>query len=1001
VKKNLRQQAEKIARGKAAPAQESIEALSPEVARQTLHELGVHQIELEIQNEELRRAQAELEASKARYFDLYDLAPVGYCTISEKGLILEANLTAASLLGLKRQNLVNQLLVRFISKDDQDLYYLHRKPLFESGTPQAFELRMVKKDGTLFWVQLTASAVKGVDGAPMCYVVLHDITERKLVELYGDIGREVLQILSEPDDLKHSLRRVLAVLKSRTGLDAVGIRLQDGDDFPYFAQNGFSTDFLLTENTLIDRGADGRECRDEDGNVRLECTCGLVISGKVDPSSPLVTRGGSFWTNNLFPLPDIPPGQDPRHHPRNQCIHQGYASVALVPIRSREGIVGLLQFNDRRKGCFTVLLVELLEVISARLGAALLRQQVEAALRESRDAINHAQAIAHIGSWSHNLQNHVLHWSDENYRILGVSRDMPLLYETFLNAVHPEDRTRVHETWTAALRGKHYDVEHRIVVGGTIKWVHNCAELMCDEQGIPSRWVGTTQDITDRKHADEAVRQASARELEAMAIATASNTARDALDAMNEGVLLASMTGTILSTNPALERMSSQPADLIVGLSAEAFLARLIVPEDRSLMVDWLRRAMCGEDGGIQRFSAFISGARMPVICGISFIRSFDGKPSTIVVTLRDMSELHSAQMTLEKSEQKYRELVENANSIIMRITPDHTITFFNEYAQTFFGYKAQEVVGRNVLGTIAPELDSEGRDLRPMFQKISAHQELHGVNENENVCRDGRRVWVHWTNRALRDDQGNMVEILCVGTDITRRREMEAEALRYQKRLRELTEQLATSEEQDRWRISRTIHDTIIQNLSLSIIRLGTMEGSLTEAKMTEEASRLRQIRNLLDQASDECRTVMSELTPALLYELGLIPALNDLAQQMAAKHGTRITVEGGNPETPMSNPLRGFLFESVRELIMNATKYAGPCEVRVAVNRHDGVLAISVADDGRGFDLSNANVRLDHKGGFGLFNIRQRLEGLGGHLAVESAPGKGTTATIRVPAQ
>jgi len=132
---DLRRRAEEIAREKAAPSAENLQALSPEETRQTLHELRVHQIELEMQNEELRRAQADLDAARARYFDLYDLAPVGYCTISEKGLILEANLTAATLLGVARGALVNQPFTRFILLEDQDIYYLHRRQLFETGAP--------------------------------------------------------------------------------------------------------------------------------------------------------------------------------------------------------------------------------------------------------------------------------------------------------------------------------------------------------------------------------------------------------------------------------------------------------------------------------------------------------------------------------------------------------------------------------------------------------------------------------------------------------------------------------------------------------------------------------------------------------------------------------------------------------------------------------------------------------------------------------------------------
>jgi PAS domain S-box-containing protein len=181
-RQTLRKRAEEVFRGKAAGRAENVEALSPDEVRQMLHELRVHQIELEMQNDELRRTQAELNASRARYFDLYDLAPVGYCTLSEQGLILEANLTAATLLGVARGALVKRILTRFILKEDQTIYYRQRKLLFETGMPQTCELRMMKKDGTLFWAHLEATAALDADGAPVCRVGLSDIPERRRVD---------------------------------------------------------------------------------------------------------------------------------------------------------------------------------------------------------------------------------------------------------------------------------------------------------------------------------------------------------------------------------------------------------------------------------------------------------------------------------------------------------------------------------------------------------------------------------------------------------------------------------------------------------------------------------------------------------------------------------------------------------------------------------------------------------------------------------------------------
>lgn len=178
----LRRRAEEMIREKAAQSPEKIESMSPEETRQILHELLVHQIQMDMQNEELRRAQTELDAARERYFDLYDLAPVGYCTLSEQGLIMETNLTAATLLGVARGVLTKQPISRFIFQEDQDIYYLHRQQLFSTGEPQGCELRMVKMDGTVFWAHLATTTAQDDDGAPVCRLVLSDVTDRKKAE---------------------------------------------------------------------------------------------------------------------------------------------------------------------------------------------------------------------------------------------------------------------------------------------------------------------------------------------------------------------------------------------------------------------------------------------------------------------------------------------------------------------------------------------------------------------------------------------------------------------------------------------------------------------------------------------------------------------------------------------------------------------------------------------------------------------------------------------------
>jgi len=172
----VRRRAEAIA----AKMPKDTASLSPETRQNLLHELQVHQIELEMQNEELRRTQVELEAARARYFDLYDLAPVGYVTLSEQGIILEANLTLVDLLGVTRKQVVKRPLTRFISPPDQDIFYHHHRQLFATGTPQTCELHLLRATGDPFWAQLEAAITPHDDeSGPTSRIIISDIGTRK------------------------------------------------------------------------------------------------------------------------------------------------------------------------------------------------------------------------------------------------------------------------------------------------------------------------------------------------------------------------------------------------------------------------------------------------------------------------------------------------------------------------------------------------------------------------------------------------------------------------------------------------------------------------------------------------------------------------------------------------------------------------------------------------------------------------------------------------------
>lgn len=223
---DLRQRAE-ARLGEEAP---ELEGLSRDDVQGVLHELRVHQIELEMQNDELRRSRAELEASHERYFDLFDLAPVGYFTLSEDAEILDANLTGGGLLGVARGDVVGRAFTRFILPEDQDVYYRHRRTVVEAGSPATCELRLVRADEGAFHALLESAPSSPVEGRATYRTVVSDITERTRAAAERLLLEERLQQVEKAESLgrmagsmAHHFNNLLGVITGNLELALEGL----------------------------------------------------------------------------------------------------------------------------------------------------------------------------------------------------------------------------------------------------------------------------------------------------------------------------------------------------------------------------------------------------------------------------------------------------------------------------------------------------------------------------------------------------------------------------------------------------------------------------------------------------------------------------------------------------------------------------------------------------------------------------------------------------------
>jgi len=229
---------------------------------------------------------------------------------------------------------------------------------------------------------------------------------------------------------------------------------------------------------------------------------------------------------------------------------------------------------------------------------------------------------------------------------------------------------------------------------------------------------------------------------------------------------------------------------------------------------------------------------------------------------------------------------------------------------------------------------------------------------------------------------------------DITARKLAEDQVRVYQRELLGLASELSQAEERERRRIASDLHDSIIQNLALLQIMLG---GLRAQADPALHAT-VDDARALLTASIQSARTLTFELSPPVLYELGLIAALEWIGEQMQQRHGLLVAVKAAGHFRLFSDDHRALLFSIVRELLVNIVKHARADQVTIHAEARDGMVAITVTDDGVGFDPA---ITEDQRSGYGLFSIRERLRHFGGTLTITSRPGAGTRVELLAPLQ
>jgi PAS domain S-box-containing protein len=248
-----------------------------------------------------------------------------------------------------------------------------------------------------------------------------------------------------------------------------------------------------------------------------------------------------------------------------------------------------------------------------------------------------------------------------------------------------------------------------------------------------------------------------------------------------------------------------------------------------------------------------------------------------------------------------------------------------------------------------------------------------------------------------IKDHSDKPAGFIIVSRDISQRKKMENKIQNYQEKLRALASQLSLTKGRERHNIASLLHDQIGQKLSLAKIKLGAISKSLLSAPEHEKP--LKEIRELIEEIIQNTRMLTFELSPPILYELGLEPSIEWLAEQFSEKHDLEVEFNTDKKAKPLDEDIRNILFQAVRELLINVVKHAKATIVKVSIKRDRGKIQVTVEDNGIGFDPSVVHPYSLKTGGFGLFNIRERLEEFGGHLDIISSVGQGTRVSLIAP--
>lgn len=358
----------------------------------------------------------------------------------------------------------------------------------------------------------------------------------------------------------------------------------------------------------------------------------------------------------------------------------------------------------------------------------------------------------------------------------------------------------------------------------------------------------------------------------------------------------------------------------------------------------------------------------------------------------RQRREHGATQAALELSERRYRAIVEDQSELIIRMLPDSTVTFVNRAYCRYYGYEPDQILGRPVLESMSPE------NREAMRRNLAGVSPQSPAYERDALVHDaaGAERWMHWAARGVFDARGALAEIQAVGRDVTELRQAMDELGAARERLRGLSRRLLEVQETERKSLARELHDDIGQGLTALKLNLeGVQRARQPAALEARIADALEAVRHTIERV----RQLSLNLRPLQLDDLGLAAALRSHLDRQAglARLTPHIEIEAAPGK--LAPDVETACFRVAQEAINNIVRHAAAGNVWLRLFAAGERLALSVRDDGRGFDVAAARRRAGAGESLGVVSMEERVALAGGSLQIHSAPGEGTVVLASFP--